>query len=69
MVEGAGKESGVNGLDVGDAEGGLDGEGGDGGGAKEPMSGKRLQISRNSGPTGGIVARNGEERSNGRAGR
>ena len=44
MVEGAAEEGGVNGEDFGDAEGGLDGEGGDCGGAEEAVGGEGLEV-------------------------
>ena len=69
VVEGAGEKGRGDGMDLRDAERGLDGEGGEGGGAEEPVGGKGLEIGGNSGAAGGIVARNGEQSTNAGGGR
>lgn len=61
VVEGAAEEGGVGGEDFGDAEGGLDGEGGDGGGAEEAVGGEGLEVGGNAGAGGGVVACDGQE--------
>ena len=61
MIEGAAEEGGVGGADFGDAEGGLDGEGGEGGGAEEAVGGEGLEVGGDAGAGGGVVACDGEE--------
>ena len=61
MVEGAAKEGGVDGLNFGHAEGGLDGEGGDGRGTEEAVGGEGLEVGGDAGAGGGVVACDGEE--------
>jgi len=61
VVEGAAQETWVYRLKFGDAEGGLDGKRGDGGGAVEAMSGEGLEVGGDAGAGGGIVACDGEE--------
>ena len=61
MVEGAAKETWVYRLKFSDAEGGLDGEGGDRRCAVKAMSGKGLEVGGDTGTGGGVVACDGEE--------
>ncbi len=55
MVEGAGEEVGVDGLDLRDAQRGLHGKGGDGGGAEEAVGREGLQIGSNAGAAGRVM--------------
>jgi len=68
VVERAAEEGGVYRLKFRDAEGGLDGERGDGGGAEKAVSGEGLKVGGNAGAGGGIVACDGEEGAGGGAG-
>ena len=68
VVEGVAEKGGVGGTDFLDAEGGLDGEGGNGGGAEEAVGGEGLKVGGNAGTGGGIVACDGEEGAGGSAG-
>lgn len=61
VVEGAAEERWGDGLDLGDAQGGLDGEGGNGRGSEETMGGEGLEIGGDSRSAGGIVASDGEK--------
>jgi len=69
VVEGAAEQGWIDGLDLGYAQGGLDGESGDGGGSEESMGGKGLKVGGHSGAAGGIMARDGEEGSGSRGGK
>jgi hypothetical protein len=61
VLEGVLKQGWRNGVDLGDAEGGLDGQRGDGRGAQEAVGSKGLQIRSDSRSAAGIVASDGEE--------
>jgi rare lipoprotein A len=61
VVEGAAEEGGVDGLDFGDAEGGLNRKSGEDAGSEEAVGGEGLEIGGNAGSAGGIVTCDGEE--------
>ena len=61
VVQSPAEEDGVGRLDFSDTEGGLAGEGGDGGGTEEAVGGEGLEVGGDAGAGGGIVACDGEE--------
>ena len=61
VVQSPAEEGGVGRLDFSNTEGGLDGEGGDGGGTEEAVGGEGLEVGGDAGAGGGIVACDGEE--------
>ena len=68
VVEGSLEEGWIDGLNLADAEGGLDGEGGEGGGSEEAVGGEGLEIGGDAGAAGGIVAGDGQQRADIRGG-
>ena len=61
VIEGAAEEGWVGGPDFLDAQGGLDGECGDGRGAEEAVGGEGLEVGGDAGAGGGVMACDGEE--------
>ena len=59
MVQGVAEDGGVEGVRFGYAEGGLNGQGCDGGGAKDPVGGEDLEIGGDAGAVGGVEAGDG----------
>ena len=61
VVEGAAEQSWRNGLNLGDAHGGLHRKCSNDAGSEEAVGGKGVEIGRDAGSGGGIVAGDGEE--------
>ena len=69
MVEGFAEVRWPDEVDCGDADGGLDGEGRDGGSSEDAVRGEDLEVRRDAGATGGIEPGDGEGDGGSRCGR